>query len=243
MPARRHSPKDSVPAPTEHHSRASMLSNFILGSQDGLVNVLGIVLGVSVATSDVRILFIAGLAALAAESISMGAVAYTSTLARRKYYAKQLGVEKEEIRRMPKVEREEVKTILGEWGYRGRALADITDRIIANPKAWLEFMMSYELNLERIHSSEPLRNAFVVGASTVFGSAIPLIPFIFLSGSFATAAYAAIIVSGVVLFLIGYYEAKLTVGSLVWTGVKLAAIGLVAGLAGYVIGRLIGAPV
>lgn len=232
-----------TPQPSKHHSRASMLSNFILGSQDGLVNVLGIVLGVSVATSSVRILFIAGLAALAAESISMGAVAYTSTLARRKYYAKQLGVEKDEIRRTPNAERAEVKTILDGWGYKGRALSDLTDRIVANPRAWLEFMMSYELNLERVHKSEPLRNALVVGASTVFGSAIPLIPFLFLSGNFSTAAYTAIAASGITLFLVGYYEAKLTVGSLVWTGVKLALIGLVAGLAGYVIGRLLGAPV
>lgn len=227
----------------EHHSRASMLSNFILGSQDGLVNVLGIVLGVSVATSDVRILFIAGLAALAAESISMGAVAYTSTQAKRKYYAKQLGVETAEIRQAPTSERAEVKAILDGWGYKGRALSDMTDRIVANPKAWLEFMMSYELNLERVHSSEPLRSALIVGASTVFGSAIPLVPFLFFPGSFASAAYAAVAVSGVTLFLIGYYEARLTVGSLVWTGLKLATIGIVAGLAGYLIGRLLGAPV
>ncbi len=75
----------------EFHSHGSKLSDFILGSQDGLVNVLGIILGVSVATTDVRIIFVAGLAALGAESISMGAVAYTSTLARRKYYLNERG--------------------------------------------------------------------------------------------------------------------------------------------------------
>ena len=65
----------------ERHSRPTLLSNFILGSQDGLVNVLGIILGLTAATADVRIFFVAALAALAAESISMGAVAYTSTAA------------------------------------------------------------------------------------------------------------------------------------------------------------------
>ncbi len=75
----------------EHHSRSSILSDFILGSQDGLVNVLGIILGISAATSDIRLIFVAGLAALGAESISMGAVAYTSTLARRKYYLNERG--------------------------------------------------------------------------------------------------------------------------------------------------------
>jgi vacuolar iron transporter family protein len=63
------------------HPRANLLSNFILGSQDGLVNVLGILLGLTAATSDLRLIFVAAFAALGAESISMGAVAYTSTLA------------------------------------------------------------------------------------------------------------------------------------------------------------------
>ena len=64
------------------HSSPSFLSDFILGTQDGLVNVLGILLGVTTATSDLKIILVATLAALGAESISMGAVAYTSTIAR-----------------------------------------------------------------------------------------------------------------------------------------------------------------
>ena len=73
----------------ERHSRPTLLSNFILGTQDGLVNVLGILLGLTAATTDVRIFFVAALAALGAESISMGAVAYTSTSARRRVYLKE----------------------------------------------------------------------------------------------------------------------------------------------------------
>ena len=63
----------------EPHPSHSFLSDFILGSQDGLVNVLGILLGITAASSDIKIIFVATLAALGAESISMGAVAYTST--------------------------------------------------------------------------------------------------------------------------------------------------------------------
>jgi hypothetical protein len=61
------------------HRQASALSDVILGGQDGLVNVLGVILGVAAATSDPRIVLVAGLAATFAESVSMGAVAYTST--------------------------------------------------------------------------------------------------------------------------------------------------------------------
>ena len=88
----------------EPHSSHSFLSDFILGSQDGLVNVLGILLGVTAATSDVKIIFVATLAALGAESISMGAVAYTSTVARRRQYLREVLREQSEMKEIPATE-------------------------------------------------------------------------------------------------------------------------------------------
>jgi VIT1/CCC1 family predicted Fe2+/Mn2+ transporter len=154
----------------ERHSRPTLLSNFILGSQDGLVNVLGILLGLTAATTDIRIFFVAALAALGAESISMGAVAYTSTAARRRVYLKEAERERREMQDVPKVEREEVRQIFRNWGYMGEGLEDLTDSIVKNPKAMLEFMMSYELNLAPVKSSEAVRSFLIVGLSTVFGS-------------------------------------------------------------------------
>lgn len=228
----------------EKHARPTMLSNFILGCQDGLVNVLGIILGVSAATSEVRIIYVAALAALAAESISMGAVAYTSTIARRKHYLRELEREKMEMRTVPEVEKDEVRTIFKRWGYRGRALEDVTKRIVSNPKAWLEFMMAHELDLEPVEKGVPLTSAWVVGASAVVGSIVPLLPFFVTPTNIQLGTYASVAISGVALFLIGLYEAKTTVGSLWRSGLQMAIIGLVAGLAGYLIGSLLGtAPV
>src|SRR4029077_13560487 len=126
----------------EPHPSHSFLSDFILGSQDGLVNVLGILLGISAATSDVRIIFVGALAALGAESISMGAVAYTSTLARRRQYQKGVDQEQLELKQIPTKELSEGRGILKEWGYEGIALETMTDGIASNPKAMQEFMMS-----------------------------------------------------------------------------------------------------
>lgn len=226
---------------SERHSQATFLSNFILGSQDGLVNVLGIILGVSAATSDVRIIYVASLAALAAESISMGAVAYTSTVARRRHYLKEVEREKREMRTVPEMERGEVRVVFKKWGYRGKELETLTDRIAANPRAMLEFMMSYELDLEPVEKSEPLRSFLIVGLSTVFGSIVPLIPFLFTGRNLTAGTTASVIISGALLFAIGVYEAKTTVGSLWKSGLQLAIIGLVAGFAGYLIGHFIGA--
>jgi vacuolar iron transporter family protein len=226
----------------EEHAHPTFLSDFILGSQDGLVNVLGIILGVSAATSDIRIVFVAALAALGAESISMGAVAYTSTLSRRRLYLKEAEQERREMKEIPKVERKEVWDVLVEWGYKGKELEKLTDTICSNPKAWLEFMMAFELKLAPVEETAPFRSFMTVFAATIFGSIIPLIPFIFLQSSITSAVIASIVLSAIVLFLIGYYEAKITIGSIWRSGLQMVAIGLVSGFAGYIIGRIVGAP-
>ena len=227
--------------PTELHARPGLLSNFILGSQDGLVNVLGILLGLTAATSDLRLIFVAAFAALGAESISMGAVAYTSTLARRKQYLKEVSREKTEMREVPQAERNEVREVFQEWGYQGEELERLTDQIVSRPKAWLEFMMSYELHLESVGESEPRRSFLVVLGATIFGSFIPLVPYFLVRKDLLLCAFGSVTVSGIVLFVIGYYEARTTVGSIWRSGLQMAAIGLAAGLAGFLIGHFIGA--
>ncbi len=224
----------------EHHTRPTLLSNFILGGQDGLVNVLGIILGVSAATSDIRIIFVAALAALGAESISMGAVAYTSTLARRKLYLKEVEREKREMKEVPAKEREEVREIFKNWGYKGKELEHMTDKIASNPKAMLEFMMAYELKLSPIEKSEALKSAAIVGVAAVFGSIIPLIPFFFIGSAILTGVIWSIAISAIALFIIGAYEAKTTVGSIWKSGMQMLIIGMAAGFAGYLIGHFLG---
>ena len=232
--------KISIQQGHEKHSSTNILSDFILGSQDGLVNVLGIILGISAATSDIRLIFVAGLAALGAESISMGAVAYTSTLARRKFYLKERERELTEMKNVPKTEKAEIENILKEWGYSGKELTIMTNKITSNPKAMLEFMMSFELKLSPVSKHQPLRSFGIVLTATILGSIIPLIPFFFIS-TIHTGAIVSLILSGAVLFGIGYYEAKKTVGSLWRNGLQMVIIGLLAGIAGYLIGYFVGA--
>ena len=225
----------------EKHSPTSFLSNFILGSQDGMVNVLGILLGLTAATSDVKLIFVAALAALGAESISMGAVAYTSTLAKRKQYLKEVERETQEMRDVPETEKQEVRDVFEEWGYGGAELEQLTQMIASKPKAWLEFMMSHELKLQEVEASEPRMNFLVVLTSTVVGSIIPLLPYFIVGSDVRMGAASSVAISGVCLFFIGLYEARTTVGSLWKSGLQMAVIGLAAGLAGFLIGHFIGA--
>src|SRR5256886_17123679 len=111
------------------HPKPGVLSDFILGSQDGIVNVLGIILGLSAATRDVRIILVATLAALGAESIAMGAVAYTSTRARRRRYLSQVVQERRGMVDVPGNERDAVRARLTGWGYKDADLEEIVERI------------------------------------------------------------------------------------------------------------------
>src|SRR5437762_3752209 len=134
----------------EKHAQPGLLSDFILGSQDGLVNVLGVILGVAVASRDITIILAGGLAATFAESISMGAVAYTSTLARRDHYLAEVEREKEEMRTLPDLERQEVRDILERWDFHGAELDEMLEKIVSKPKAWLELMMAQDRKSTRL---------------------------------------------------------------------------------------------
>ncbi len=229
-----------MPPSREMHPERSLLSDLILGSQDGLVNVLGIILGITAATVDLRLILVATLAALAAESISMGAVAYTSTLARRRLYLSEQERERREMREIPDMERQEVREILERWGYAGAELDDMLDRVARNPQAMLEFMMAFELRLQPVEPNEPRKSLLRVGIATVAGSVVPLLPFLLVPGNIRTDVILSVIVSAVTLFLIGWYEARTTAGSMWRSGVQMVAIGLTAGFAGFLIGHFLG---
>jgi len=122
-----------------HHepSKAgSEMRDIILGWQDGLVNVLGVILAIAAATSDAKTVIIAGLAATFAESISMAAVAYTSTKAARDYYNKEEQRELREIKEMPEAERKEIFDIYYKKGFKRKNLEKFTIIYILQTKEY-----------------------------------------------------------------------------------------------------------
>jgi len=229
-------------ASLERHARPGLLSDFILGGQDGLVNVLGVILGVAIASQDIRIILAAGLAATFAESISMGAVAYTSTLARRDHYLSEVERELREMRELPHVERTEVEEIFRRWGFEGAELQEMVDRIIAKPKAWLELMMAHELNLAPVDRTQARRSGVLVGFAAIVGSIIPLAPFFVTRTDILTGIVISLVVSAIALFLIGWYKAKMTIGRPARSGIQMAIIGITSALAGFVVGFVFSVP-
>ncbi len=222
------------------HRQASALSDIILGGQDGLVNVLGVILGVAAATSDPQIVLVAGLAATFAELVSMGAVAYTSTMADADFYESERTREYRHIREMPHLEQDEVRAIYYEKGFRDELLENIVDTITTNPDIWVAVMMAEEHQLTPVDRSQALRSAVVVGLSAVVGSLIPLVPFVLLPVS--TSIWVSVLVTALVLYAVGAYKARTTVGRPWKSGLEMALIGTVSALVGYAIGLLLRVP-
>lgn len=222
------------------HHQASRLSQVILGGQDGLVNVLGVTLGVAAATSDPRIVLAAGMAATFAESVSMGAVAYTSTQADRALYESELARERRHIRLVPALERDEIRKIYKEKGFDGAVLDQIVETITSNKDVWVAVMMAEELKLAPVSHNDALRAAGIVGVAAIVGSLIPLLPFIVLP--ILPAVIASIVVAGATLFMVGAYKARMTVGHWGKSGVEMAIIGIASALVGYVVGSIFKVP-
>jgi len=225
---------------TDPHKGAMGLSDFILGAQDGLVNVLGVALGIAVATNDAHIVLVAGLATTFAESISMGAVAYTTTLADADLYQSEREREYRHVIEAPNLEIKEVHDIYESKGFKGELLERIVSTITANRDVWVAVMMAEEHKLSPVDRKSAFRAALIVGFSAIVGSLVPLFPFMLLSVQ--VSMWLSVLVTALTLFVIGAYKARVTVGKPVKSGLEMAVIGTVSALAGYLVGFLLKVP-
>jgi len=222
-----------------HGSGSAIIRDLILGGQDGLVNVFGVVLAVATATQSKYIIMISGLAAAFAESISMAAVAYTSSKASKEYYDKQLAMEWEEVRTKPAEEIREIRQIYAQRGFKGTMLNKVVQTITRNKKVWVDVMMKEELGLNPEEFAHPIRDAFVVGIAAIIGSFIPLIPFMLIP--IGPAKWASVGVSTLALFTSGAIKARFTKIDPFKSAVEMAVVGMTAAIAGYLIGAALGA--
>jgi VIT1/CCC1 family predicted Fe2+/Mn2+ transporter len=220
----------------EPHKLGNKLSDVILGGQDGLVSILGLLLGLTAATSSTRIVVAGGLAMILAETLSMAAVAYTSKMADREHYAAERKREASEIIDFPAIERKEIEDIYSQKGFRGKLLKDIVDHITSSDELWIETMMKEELNLQKVDKNTVYMYSVTVGLSTLVGSLLPLTPFFV----FATrpAMITSLVMSAALLAAVGVYKARQTFGSPIKSAIQMVAIGMGAAVAGYLIGLL-----
>jgi VIT1/CCC1 family predicted Fe2+/Mn2+ transporter len=220
------------------HLRGTSLSELILGGQDGVVNVLGVLLGVAAAGGGSRIVVAAGLATAFAGGLSMAAVAYTSAVAAADVYRSEREREYRHVRTVPTLERAEVRDIYARQGFEGAMLDRIVDTITADPDVWVAVMMSQEHHLAPVSRRQALRSAAVVGLSALVGALLPIAPFFFAGVMVATGSSVGIAAG--LLFAVGAYKARQTTSPVLRSALELMAIGLVSALAAWAIGKVFG---
>lgn len=223
------------------HRPGSRLADVILGGQDGVVNVLGVILGVAAATSDARLVLVAGLAATFAESVSMAAVAFTSLRAEAAQFDSEREREYRHIQTVPEVEREEVRAMYRAKGFEGPLLDKIVEAITANPDVWVALMLAEEHGLKPISTREALASSLWVGAAALVGSLIPLLPFLVVS--VPTGMALSVALAALALFVVGVAKARMTVGHPFKSGLELAVIGTVSAMIGFAVGWVLKVPV
>ncbi|MFZ5853396.1 MAG: VIT1/CCC1 transporter family protein [Chloroflexota bacterium] len=216
------------------------IRDVILGGQDGLVNVLGLVLGLAVATGDSRVIVTAALASMFAESIAMAGVAYTSRGAERDFATGMRARLAAELR-AASIER--LADLRARLAANGRGVDEIETALAAaetESRAWQAGFERLDRAMAPVREAHPGRAAVVVGLSTIAGSAVPLTPFLLLPVTVAPAA--AVVAAAVVLFVAGVERARLTGAPALRAGLEMVGIGLLSALAGYLIGRGLRSP-
>src|SRR5579863_381700 len=219
-----------------HSGGADWLRDVILGGQDGLVNILGIVLGVIAGGGSRTVLLAAGFAAAITESISMGAVGYTSTVADRDYYGAQRAVEEAAIEDDTDVECQEITELYRSKGFSGSLLDQVVATITANRDKWVGTILEEERHLQPVNNADVMRSSVVIMLATLIGHLVPLLPFVFMTRT--PALVLGLVLSAVVLFGVGAYQALTRVGSWWKQGPRMVLIGLCAAALGFAIGRL-----
>lgn len=236
----------SVAEQVQHHTlrdphvRGRWLSDLVLGAQDGVVNTLGVLLGVASATTDRHVILATGMAAAVAESISMAAVAYTSSMARGELYLAERAREYRHIRQAPDVEREEVRRMFAEKGFAGDLLDRAVATVCSNDDIWVATMMSEEHALGAVDRHASSRSALVVGSASLVASITPVCAFLPLLAGIGhrLSVVLALVVGAVLLGALGAFKARLTTGSKARSALVLLAIGLSSALAGWIVGFL-----
>jgi VIT1/CCC1 family predicted Fe2+/Mn2+ transporter len=211
----------------------------VLGANDGLVSNFSLVMGVAGAQLDNTQILITGLAGLAAGAGSMAMGEWISVMNQRELFGRQIAIEREELLEVPDEEREELALIYEAKGLPPEQAGELANRLIGSPEQALDTLAREELGID----PEDLGGSAVVAAATSFvlfaiGAIVPILPFIFLSGTAAAVASAAL--STLALFGIGALITVVTGRSVLFSGTRQGGIGVAAAALTFGIGALIG---
>ena len=176
---------------------------------DGLTVPFALAAGLSGAVASTAIVVTAGLAEIAAGSIAMGLGGYLAARSDAEHYANERLREQQEIVAMPMAEETEVRDVFRDYGLANEQITPIVAALKAKPESWVDFMMRFELGLEKPEPRRACNSALTIATSYVFGGMVPLLPYMLISSAHR-ALLVSVLVTLLALLAFGYVKGRFT---------------------------------
>jgi len=224
----------------EHMKGSEILTDIVIGMSDGLTVPFALAAGLSGAVSQehLNLIWIAGLAEIAAGSIAMGLGGYLAGKTEIDHYNSELRREYDEVQRVPEREREEVKEFFSNLGLSEEVQEKAVTEMTQDKNVWVDFMMKYELGLDKPDPQRARKSAFNIGISYIAGGLIPLSPYFFVHDGLSGLKISAAITL-VCLFIFGYFKSKFTGVNPLAGAIRVMIIGALAAGCAFAVARLI----
>jgi VIT1/CCC1 family predicted Fe2+/Mn2+ transporter len=222
-----------------HFQATETVRDIVIGMADGLTVPFALAAGLSGTVAASNIVVVAGLAEIAAGSIAMGLGGYLAARTDLEHYISELKREWRETKELPDQEAEEVAGMFREFEMSDAQIEPVVDAIRANRKRWVDFMMRFELGLERPDPKRARRSAGTIAASYIAGGLVPLLPYM-LVDSMSTALLLSVCITLIALFVFGYVKGHFTGLPPMRGAIQTTLIGGLAAGAAFGIARLIG---
>ncbi len=222
----------------ESHLKSSdLLRDVVIGMSDGLTVPFALAAGLSGVVDKSSIIIIAGIAEIAAGSIAMGLGGYLAGKTEQDHYTSELRREHDEVENLRHREIEETKEFFANIGLSPALQDQATEEIAQDKDRWVEFMMKYELGLDKPDPKRATKSALNIGLSYVAGGIIPLSPYFFIADS-AEALKYSVVVTLICLFVFGFFKSRITGVHPVWGALKVTLIGALAAAAAFGVAKL-----
>ncbi len=221
----------------EHLKSSDLIRDIVIGMSDGLTVPFALAAGLSGAVSSTGIIVIAGIAEICAGSIAMGLGGYLAGKTEQDHYSSEVKREYYEVDNLRDREIAETKGFFASIGLSEELQEKATQEVAKDKKQWVDFMMKYELGLDKPDPKRATKSALNIGVSYIVGGLVPLSPYFFVDQP-VTGLKISVILTLLCLFIFGWFKSKVT-GVSPWGGaLRVMLIGAVAAAAAFGVAKL-----
>lgn len=222
----------------KHFTASDTVRDVVVGMSDGLTVPFALAAGISGAIAASHLVVTAGLAEIAAGSIAMGLGGYLAGRSEAEHYESERRREVAEVKSVPDVESREVEQIFDAYGVPADASRPVVEALRQKPQAWVDFMMRFELGLEKPDPRRALISAATIGGSYALGGIVPLAPYFFVSNA-QTALRISAGLTIVALGIFGYFKGRFSGAQPLLSAAQTIVIGGIAATAAFLLARAI----